>query len=195
MPFVFRAYVRRAYDPRPPCSPSKPDPSLTPLSTPAPPPPRIFPAYKCPAFSTTAPECQADSATASDPMWPSDGRGYTDVVDSSSTSDEDDFDGGLNIRTFWNHTGAFPRFLSLVRAHALSTSRHAPLQDYALHQRRRTQQQRQHQQHQHDISLSLPPHGRTQRQYTTRSLARPRYALELGYSYRHLAASTAQCMD
>jgi hypothetical protein len=120
MPFVFRAYGDVHIDPRPPCSPSEPNRSPTPLPTPAPPPPRIFPAYKCPTSSATTQHARPTAATASDPTRPSDGPGYTDV-DSSSSSDEDDFDGGLNTRV-WNHTGAFPRFLSLVRAHALSTS-------------------------------------------------------------------------
>lgn len=111
MPFVFRAYGTAHLDP----SHSPPDASS---STPAPgvgstPPPslhplRIFPAYKRPA---TGPPQRAQPETA--------GEGDTDI--DGFSSDEDDFDGGLDTRV-WNHTGAFPRFLSLVRARARTSS-------------------------------------------------------------------------
>ncbi|KAH9027972.1 hypothetical protein EDB85DRAFT_1892750 [Lactarius pseudohatsudake] len=50
-----------------------------------------------------------------------DGRGEGDMNIDSSSSDEDDFDGGLDTRV-WNHTGALLCFLSFVRASARTSS-------------------------------------------------------------------------
>ncbi|KAI0302789.1 hypothetical protein B0F90DRAFT_1712057 [Multifurca ochricompacta] len=93
MPFVFRAYV-------------------------PPPPARIFPAYKPPV--PKPPDATLSSTTID--TKPRDGAGGTDIdIDDSSSSEEDDFDGGLNTRV-WNHIGAFTRFLSLMRARARSAA-------------------------------------------------------------------------
>ncbi|KAF8260312.1 hypothetical protein EI94DRAFT_1748909 [Lactarius quietus] len=110
MPFVFRAYGTSHLDT--PCSLPSTSESSTPLAplTPAAsqPPQRIFPTYKRPA--PRAPQ-RARPARQGD--------GDTDLDDSSS--DEDDFDGGLDTR-IWNRTGAFPRFLTLLRASARTSS-------------------------------------------------------------------------
>jgi hypothetical protein len=114
MPFVFRAYRTFHLDSPRPSSPSASPTQLTP-SLPAPPParPRIFPIYKRPTSTNTA-------AAASRKTKPLDGPGDTDIDDDIS-SDEEDFDGGLDTRV-WNHTGAFPRFLKMVRVGAPSSS-------------------------------------------------------------------------
>lgn len=114
MPFVFRAYGTFHLDSPRPSSPSS-SPSQLPLSLPTPPPapPRIFPIYKRPTLTNAA-------AAASRDKKPLEGPGDTDIDDEIS-SDEDDFDGGLNTRV-WNNTGAFPRFLTKVRVGAPSSS-------------------------------------------------------------------------
>ncbi|KAH9959485.1 hypothetical protein BC827DRAFT_1268832 [Russula dissimulans] len=113
MPFVFRAYGPSRLDPRRPRSPS-PSPKQRSLPTPA--PPRIFPTYKRPV-----PTNRTTAAAAAVKTRTSQGPGDTDIDDALSSSDEDDFDGGLDTRV-WNHTGAFPRFLSIIRASAPSSS-------------------------------------------------------------------------
>ncbi|KAH9989227.1 hypothetical protein BJV77DRAFT_696442 [Russula vinacea] len=60
------------------------------------------------------------AVAASGDTKPPDGPGFTDIDDESS-SDEDDFDGGLDTRA-WNNTGTFPRFLAMVRVSAPSSS-------------------------------------------------------------------------
>ena len=111
MPFVFRAYGTTHLDlPRsPPTSSSSTTAPLTPA--PSQPPQRIFPTYKRPA-----PRAPQRSRPAK-----ADGCGEGDTDLDGSSSDEDDFDGGLDTRV-WNRTGAFPRFLSLVRASARTSS-------------------------------------------------------------------------
>jgi hypothetical protein len=109
MPFVFRAYGTAHLDP-----PRLP-PATSSTTTPATPAPsqRIFPTYKRPA--PRAPQRARLTEEA-------DGRrggGDTDL--DSSSSDEDDFDGGIDTR-LWNRTGSFPRFLSLVRASTHTSS-------------------------------------------------------------------------
>ena len=114
MPFVFRAYGDVHLDPPPPRSPlSSPIQLPTPGSLPR--PPRIFPTYKRPTKAVPAPSLITSGSTI-----PLDGAGDTDVDDEFS-SDEDDFDGGLDTRV-WNHTGSFPRFLSALRSKAPSSS-------------------------------------------------------------------------
>ena len=112
MPFVFRAYGTFHLDPPRPSSPLSPS---HPLPAPLPRPPRIFPSYKRPT-----PTNKAGAASGNMKPLALDGPGDTDVDDELS-SDEDDYDGGLDTRV-WNHTGAFPRFLTTVRAGAPSSS-------------------------------------------------------------------------
>ena len=114
MPFVFRAYGDLHLDPPPPRSPlSSPIQLPTPGTLPR--PPRIFPTYKRPTKAVPTP-----SLITSESTIPLDGEGDTDVDDTFS-SDEEDFDGGLDTRV-WNHTGSFPRFLSALRSKAPSSS-------------------------------------------------------------------------
>ena len=118
MPFVFRAYGTFHLDPPRPSSPSS-SPTLAqyphPRPAPLPQAPRIFPSYKRPT-----PTNKAGAAYRDIKPLALDGPGDTDVDDELS-SDEDDFDDGLDTRV-WNHTGAFPRFLTMVRASAPSSS-------------------------------------------------------------------------
>ncbi|KAH9041488.1 hypothetical protein EDB83DRAFT_1625598 [Lactarius deliciosus] len=110
MPFVFRAYGTAHLDP-PRSPPSTPAPGAGSTSTPSLPPRRIFPTYR---RRVPSPPQRARPEKA-------DGRGEGDTDLDESSSDEDDFDGGLDTRV-WNRTGAFPRFLSLVRASARTSS-------------------------------------------------------------------------
>ncbi|KAH9023927.1 hypothetical protein EDB84DRAFT_1564571 [Lactarius hengduanensis] len=104
MPFVFRAYGTAHLDP-PRSPPSTPAPGAGSTST------RIFPTYR---RRVPSPPQRARPEKA-------DGRGEGDTDLDDSSSDEDDFDGGLDTRV-WNRTGAFPRFLSLVRASTHTSS-------------------------------------------------------------------------
>ncbi|KAI9454493.1 hypothetical protein F5148DRAFT_1151693 [Russula earlei] len=114
MPFVFRAYGHLYLDPLRPRTPPS-SPTHLPRPAPAHPArPRIFPSYRCRGRTDTRIAASANKR-------PLDGPGDTDVDVAFSSSDEDDFDGGLNTRE-WNRTGAFPRFLSIVRANASSSS-------------------------------------------------------------------------
>jgi hypothetical protein len=126
MPFVFRAYGTAHLDPprTPPTASLTPAPGAA-VSTPAPslPPLRIFPTYKRRARSP--PPLRARLETA-------DVRVDTEL--DGSSSDEDDFDGGLDTRA-WNRTGAFPRFLSLIRASARSTSSSSSSSSSSSHSR------------------------------------------------------------
>jgi hypothetical protein len=118
MPFVFRAYGTAYLDPPHSSSPSS-SPTQLPCPLPAPAPlplpPRIFPSYKRPTPTNTVGAVSGDIKPLA-----LDGPGDTDIDDELS-SDEDDFDGGLDTRV-WNHTGAFPRFLTKLRASAASSS-------------------------------------------------------------------------
>jgi hypothetical protein len=116
MPFVFRAYGTAHLDPRPsPSAASSTSASASSQVPPTPaasqPPQRIFPTYKRPA--PRAPQRARPEKAA--------GLGEGDTDLDGSSSDEDDFDGGLDTR-MWNRTGAFPRFLSLVRASTRTSS-------------------------------------------------------------------------
>ncbi|KAF8500440.1 hypothetical protein F5888DRAFT_1633174 [Russula emetica] len=105
MPFVFRAYGTFHLDPPRPSSPSS-SPTQHPLPSPLPQPPRIFPSYR-----RSTPTNKVGAASGHIKPLALDGPGDTDVDDELS-SDEEDFDGGLDTRV-WNHTGAFPRFLTM----------------------------------------------------------------------------------
>ncbi|KAI0297349.1 hypothetical protein BC826DRAFT_1103452 [Russula brevipes] len=115
MPFIFRAYGTSRLDPPRPRSPSTSSPTQPTLPAP---PPRIFPPYKRPRPTDPTSAVSANAKTTS--LDRDAGPGDTEVDDSCS-SDEDDFDGGLDTR-IWNHTGAFPRFLSHIRARERSSS-------------------------------------------------------------------------
>lgn len=113
MPFVFRSYgTTQLFDPSgsPPASSSSSIPA-PPMPAASQPPQRIFPTYKRPA--PRAPQRTRPEKA--------EGRGEGDTDFDGSSSDEDDFDGGLDTRT-WNRMGSFPRFLSLLRASARTSS-------------------------------------------------------------------------